>query len=62
MSDTQYQDAPVCPHCGYTHKDAWEWDLGPGLEGTSRFDCGECDKEFIVSREVNITYSTRKPK
>ena len=32
--DTEYTDNAICPHCGDEDRDAWEYDLGPGLEGT----------------------------
>jgi uncharacterized Zn-finger protein len=60
--DTEYQDFAICPHCGNEHRDAWEWDLGGGIEGEGEVNCEECDKEFSVSRMVEITYTTRKLK
>lgn len=57
--DTQHRDYPICPHCGHEHKDAWEWEFGPGLEGDTETECGECDKPFFVARHATITYTTQ---
>src|ERR1035437_6197215 len=57
---TAYEREPVCPHCGHEHRDAWEWDFGTGMEGEATFECDHCEKEFVCSREVEVTYSTRK--
>jgi hypothetical protein len=59
MSDLVRQDWPVCPYCGHAHKDAWEWDLGPGLEGDGEFECVDCDKPFRVSRICDVSYTTK---
>ncbi len=60
--DTEFTDNPICPHCGDEDRDAWELDLGPGLEGTGEVECVACGKEFSVSRMATITYTTRKLK
>jgi hypothetical protein len=57
---TVLQDRPVCPHCGYAHHDAWEWNFGPGIEGTSEDrQCYRCDQPFDVDRIVDVSYTTR---
>ena len=58
--DTAHRDAPICPHCGHAQRDAWEINFGPGIEGDTEIDCGECEKTFMVSRHSTITYSTQK--
>lgn len=62
MSDTKpytrMQTFPVCPHCGHSHRDAWEWNFGPGLEGEKSRECDECGKPFKCRREVEISYTT----
>ena len=58
MSETQYSDDPICPYCGYKQRDAWEIKFGPGSEGETEVDCGECGKTFICSRSVTVTYCT----
>ena len=63
MISTEYQDTPVCPYCGWSHTDAWEWqDFGPGLEGSGEFECEGCDKAFFAERIVTVEYTTRKLK
>jgi len=57
--DTRLQHVPVCPHCGYKHKDAWEWNFGPGVEGDTEHRCDSCDRDFHVQREVSIYYTTQ---
>ena len=57
--DTTLRPWPVCPYCGHEHKDAWEWDLGPGLEGDGEYECSDCGKPFHVSRSVTIYYTTK---
>jgi hypothetical protein len=56
--ETRLQSAPVCPHCGHVHRDAWEWNFGPGLEGTREVDCDSCGGAFSCEREVTVYYST----
>lgn len=54
--------APVCPHCGYKHEDAWEWNFGPSLEGDSNGrQCYRCDGVFDCERVVDVSYTTRVP-
>jgi transposase-like protein len=61
MIDTQYQDTPVCPHCGWSHSNAWEWEaFGSGMEGSGEFECENCDKEFFAERIATIEYTTKK--
>jgi hypothetical protein len=58
--DLKYNHNPVCPHCGYEHDDAWEWNFGDGMEGSIDIECSHCDSLFHVIREVEVTYSTSK--
>lgn len=58
--ETRIQPRPVCPHCGYQHDDAWEWNFGPGLDGTAEDRwCYSCDGEFDCERVVDVSYTTR---
>lgn len=53
---------PVCPHCGYKHDDAWEWNFGAGLEGDSNGrECYICGGIFDCERVVDVSYTTRVP-
>lgn len=60
--DLRHNPEPVCPHCGHKHRDAWEWNFGPGIEGDTEYECNECGETFAVSRCVEITYNTSKIK
>lgn len=44
-----------CPYCGYEDEDSWEFDQE---EGTT--ECKNCEKEFNVTRNIEVTYSTSK--
>ena len=46
----------VCPFCGHVHTDSWE--IGGGEEGDHEFQCESCDAEMIVSRVVDVSYTT----
>ncbi len=58
MSDeeirTQHTDNPVCPHCGYVHRDSWEWD---GEDGDH--ECDSCGEPFRWSVMVWRTWNTK---
>lgn len=61
MSDALYTDDIVCPYCGHEERDSWEWQPElHGPEGDGDTECGECGREFGVSRHVSVSYSTRK--
>ena len=60
--DTYLTNRPTCPHCGYEHDDAWEWNFGPGLEGISEGrECYRCGETFDCERIVDVSYTTRVP-
>jgi hypothetical protein len=61
--NTKLQSRPVCPKCGYEHDDAFEWNFGPGLDGTSegRY-CYRCEAKFDCERVVTVDYTTRLSK
>ena len=53
--DTEWTDAPVCPHCGHEHRDWWEWlDDEDG-----EHDCDNCGRVFRWSQYIRIKFSTR---
>ena len=60
--ETTLQDSPVCPHCGHEHRDAYEWDFGPLLDGriTGR-ECDSCGEAFDCDLVVTVEYTTKKP-
>jgi len=45
----------TCPYCGWEDEDSWEFGED---EGTAT--CGSCEKEFNVTREIEVTYSTSR--
>lgn len=47
---------------GYEERDAWEINFGSGSSEETQIDCGRCEEEYTVSREVSVSYSTRKMK
>ncbi len=51
----------VCPYCGYEEGDSWEWQHFLEL-GECSGECGECGKEFYITMDVDVTYSTYKTK
>jgi len=58
----EYTDNAVCPYCGNVDKDSWEIDTGPGFDGDTQTDCGHCGRTYHVTRNVSVSYSTRKLK
>lgn len=53
--NTDYTRNATCPWCGYENVDSWELEDG-------EYDCGSCEKPFVVERQIEVTYSTFKPK
>ena len=46
---------PVCPHCGASQFNYWEW----CEEGINFYDsCGDCDETFVIETETVTTYTT----
>lgn len=57
--DCWMEERPRCPHCG--HEVAIEPGDSPNEdEATEVYECGECDKEFLVTCNVDVTYTTRE--
>jgi hypothetical protein len=56
----EFTPQPICPHCGYEARDAWEICFGGDAEGDTEIPCGKCEKDFYVARHVTVTYSTEK--
>jgi len=53
---TEYTCRPVCPYCGYTASDSWEW----GNDEDGEHECGKCEKTYLWSRHVTVDWSTRR--
>ena len=61
MSARDYTNEPECPYCGHVKRDAWEIDFG-GAEGETELTCGNCERDYICSRQIRVDYSTRATK
>lgn len=57
----ELQEEPKCPHCGYVETDAWEFDFGPGLDGSTEICCGNCGKDYRCERECTAYYRSFPP-
>lgn len=53
--DTEFTDAPVCPHCGEEQSEASEVH---GHHETARLQCGSCEEMFDSVQRIEVTYST----
>ena len=49
-------DEIVCPYCGAVHGDSWEFGKG---EDIGEMNCDYCGREFIATRNIETTYSSR---
>lgn len=58
--DCEYTKNITCPYCGDENIDSWE--VGEDIyEGSlGKQICGNCDKEFIVRRDCDVTYVSEK--
>lgn len=54
----KYQSQIKCPYCDYEDKDSWEFEGENGEEVQKT--CGSCDREFNVTRDIEVTYSTTR--
>ena len=48
-----YTDNITCPYCNWEDEDSWELD-----ENSAELICGSCGEEFVVERNIQVTYST----
>lgn len=53
----EYENQIKCPYCDWEDSDSWEFDESEGV-----VTCGGCEKEFNVTREIEVTYSTSRIK
>lgn len=44
----------TCPWCGFEFEDSWEF------SDEGKVNCDECEKNFIYSRDVSVSYSSSK--
>ncbi len=52
--DHEYTDDIVCPHCGHTYQDSFEF------SESGEEKCDECKKPFSFERNISCSYSTEK--
>ncbi len=59
--DTRYTDSPVCPYCGIVFED-YISDMKAGKGDGDRWEehCDECDKDFIITLDVEVTFCTEE--
>lgn len=55
----EYTDEVVCPWCGYTYSDSWDFFRKNELRSEGHA-CEECGKHFDIEREFSISYITYK--
>lgn len=53
----EYENNIKCPYCNWEDKDSWELQ-----EDEDIVTCGSCEKDFNVTRDIEVTYSTSKIK
>lgn len=58
MKEIRHSRYITCPLCGYEDKASWEVDFGSGIEGDTEVYCGSCCEPFMVSRTVDVTYTS----
>lgn len=57
--DYTQEDEITCPYCGDKNVDSWEVrsDINCGELGVQ--ECGNCDKKFIATRNMHISYDSK---
>jgi len=60
--DHDNTDEIVCPHCGYEHRDSWDFFSYDYCDDSTESECGSCGLMMIITREFDVKYSTSKPK
>ena len=58
--DNEYTKDITCPYCGWTNGDSWEEGENVNDGSLGIMTCGGCEKSFLASRNMEITYSTEK--
>ena len=51
----------VCPYCGHVQDGAFEW-MPENFEGSGEYECDQCEKTFMATREFGVRYTTEKIK
>lgn len=58
--DCDYQDVPVCPHCGNRVENDWH-EYYSRSEESVRITCGKCDKVYDCDMQVEYTFTSTIP-
>jgi len=49
-----------CPYCNYVFSDSWDYDFEDYDGDEIEIECGSCEKEFAVTRNITISYDCYK--
>ena len=52
-----HMDRITCPYCGWENQDSWEF--GGRQEEPLDVECGECERSFVVTMYVEVSYTSR---
>ena len=55
-NEQYWKDEITCPWCGYEDPDSWEFES----ECDDEHECPNCGELFVLERNVNITYTSRR--
>lgn len=55
MIDNFRADKITCPYCGCQDSDSWE-----AGDEDENYQCGSCEKNFSMTREIDVSYTTYK--
>lgn len=53
ISECDYGEEAICPHCGASQSDSWEY------TDYIEYTCDMCGEEFVVWREIICKYITQ---
>lgn len=53
--DCEFTKEIVCPYCGHTFSDSWEY-----CDFDDEMFCDECGNEFSYERKIEVTYVSYK--
>lgn len=53
-----YEDEIICPYCKHKFTDSWEFN---GEDGRI-IQCEDCEKQFLLGVDFDVTYSATKIK
>ncbi len=58
--DHEYTSNIVCPYCGAEDEESYHYLSDEWENDDIAIDCGNCNKEFSMSYQKDVTYSTFK--